>query len=67
MLSKALVITYNDYMKKVTTLQRQKYVSTLEWAGTADLFPGDQLKWTIAIFSFVNNCLKGERKSEKQK
>lgn len=63
-LSRALIIICNCSMKKTILLQWNTLL-TSGWAGITNLFPGDQLKWTITIFSFLNNSLKERMKKTK--
>lgn len=60
-LSRALIIICNCSMKKTILLQWNTLL-TSGWADITNLFPGDQLKWTITIFSFLNNSLKERMK-----
>lgn len=57
-LSRALIIICNCSMKRAISLQWNT-LSTSGWASTTNLFPRDQLKWAITIFSFLNNSLNG--------
>lgn len=53
-LSRALLIICNCSMKETIILQWNTLL-TSGWAGITNLFPGDQLKWTITIFLILNN------------
>lgn len=64
-LSRALIIICNCSMKKTILLQWNTLL-TSGWADITNLFPGDQLKWTITIFSFLNNSLKERMKKNQQ-
>lgn len=62
-LSRALIIIRNCSMKRAISLQWNT-LSTSGWASITNLFPWDQLKWTITIFSFLNNSLNGSIKKK---
>lgn len=63
-LSRALIIIRNCSMKRAISLQWNT-LSTSGWASITNLFPRDQLKRTITIFSFLNNSLNGSIKKNK--
>lgn len=62
-LSRALIIIRNCSMKRAISLQWNT-LSTSGWASITNLFPWDQLKRTITIFSFLNNSLNGSIKKK---